>query len=153
MPRDTRSRIPGALELRRVAVAQPGQLRALLGELRRCQSSSRLDVLRMALYRHSRLSRYTVTKDRRPCPPLDVAESAASPGSASPNTTCKACSKPITSSYYQVNGSVVCASCRAALDRPAGTRLHRALRATGLGVLAATAGSLLYFAVAAITGR
>ena len=84
---------------------------------------------------------------------FDVAESAASPGSASPNTTCKACSKPITSTYYQVNGSVVCASCRAALDRPAGTRLHRALRATGLGVLAATAGSLLYFAVAAITGR
>src|SRR5207237_7144548 len=73
LPRDTRSRIPGALELRRVAVAQPGQLRALLGELRRCQSSSRLDVFRMALYRHSRLSRYTVTKDRRPCPPLAVA--------------------------------------------------------------------------------
>src|SRR5438105_10278361 len=73
MPRDTRSRIPGALELRRVAVAQPGQLRALLGELRRCQSSSGLDVFRMALYRHSRLSRYTVTKDRRPCPAVAVA--------------------------------------------------------------------------------
>src|SRR5947207_5506745 len=84
---------------------------------------------------------------------FDVAESAASPGSASPNTTCKACSKPITSTYYQVNGSVVCASCRADVDRPAGTRLHRALRATGLGVLAAVAGSLLYFAVAAVTGR
>src|SRR5207248_9917186 len=84
---------------------------------------------------------------------FDVAESAASPGSASPNTTCKACSKPITSSYYQVNGSVVCASCLAALDRPAGTRLHRGLRATGLGVLAAPVRSLLYFAVAAISRR
>lgn len=84
---------------------------------------------------------------------FDVAEAAAAGSPSAAATTCKACSKRIASTYYQVNGAILCASCRAALERPPGTRLVRALRATGFGVLAAIAGSLLYFAVAAITGR
>ena len=52
-----------------------------------------------------------------------------------------------------MNGSLVCAPCRAGLEHPRGTRLRRVLQATALGTLAAIGGSLLYFAVAAITGR
>ena len=86
---------------------------------------------------------------------FDVAESSAADESSqlSSVTTCRSCSRPITSAYYQVNDVIVCDSCRRALDHPPGTPLRRALRATGLGLLAATGGSLLYFAVAAITGR
>ena len=87
---------------------------------------------------------------------FDVAESASAAGaqhSGAAGTTCKACSRPIVSTYFQVNSAIICQSCRAALDRPTGTRFTRGLRATGLGLLAAVAGSLLYFAVAAITGR
>jgi len=87
---------------------------------------------------------------------FDVAESgttAESQHASRSVTTCKACSRPIANTYYQVNNAIICDSCRAALDRPRGTRFTRGLQATGLGLLAAIAGSLLYFAVAAITGR
>jgi hypothetical protein len=84
---------------------------------------------------------------------FDVAETAAASEVARPGTTCRGCSRAITGQYYQVNGSIVCASCRASLDRPSGARWQRVLRAAGLGTLAAVGGSLLYFAVAAITGR
>jgi hypothetical protein len=83
---------------------------------------------------------------------FDVAEATTSHASR-PGTMCKACTQPITDAYYQVNDSIVCASCRALLEPRPGTRLRRVLRAMGLGALAAIAGSLLYFAVAAITGR
>lgn len=84
---------------------------------------------------------------------FDVAESAATPDVTRPATTCRRCSRAISGEYYQANGSIVCASCRASLDRPAGARWQRVVRAAGLGTLAAIGGSLLYFAVAAITGR
>jgi hypothetical protein len=87
---------------------------------------------------------------------FDVAETGAASASANATsslTTCKACSRPITNTYYQVNHAIICDSCRGALDRPRGTRWGRGMQATGLGLLAAIAGSLLYFAVAAITGR
>jgi hypothetical protein len=84
---------------------------------------------------------------------FDVAESSATETPQRGNTTCKACSRPIVSSYYQINGAIVCASCRGALENPPGTPMRRALRATAFGALAALGGSLLYFAVAAITGR
>ena len=83
---------------------------------------------------------------------FDVAEAAASTTSRSASS-CRGCSRPITGEYYQVNGSIVCTSCRASLDRPVGARWQRVLRAASLGALAAIGGSLLYFAVAAITGR
>jgi len=87
---------------------------------------------------------------------FDVAESGTadgSPSAASGATTCKACSRPIANTYYEINSAIICESCRAAFDRPRGSRFSRGLHATGLGLLAAIAGSLLYFAVAAITGR
>lgn len=82
---------------------------------------------------------------------FDVAESSAS--SDAPPPACRGCGQPIRSTYYEVNGSLVCAPCRAGLEHPRGTRLRRVLQATALGTLAAIGGSLLYFAVAAITGR
>ncbi len=89
-------------------------------------------------------------------PQFDVAESstaAISRRSGAAEMACKTCCRPLASTYSQVNTAVICESCRALLDRPSGTRFTRGLHATGLGLLAAIAGSLLYFAVAAITGR
>jgi len=83
---------------------------------------------------------------------FDVAESATS-SDAPHHAQCRGCGQPIRDTYYDVNGSLVCASCRAGLEQPRGTRLRRVLRATALGTLAAIGGSLLYFAVAAMTGR
>jgi hypothetical protein len=83
---------------------------------------------------------------------FDVAESSTS-SDAPHHAQCRGCGQPIRDTYYEVNGSIVCASCRAGLGRPRGTRLRRVLKATSLGTLAAIGGSLLYFAVAAITGR
>jgi hypothetical protein len=84
---------------------------------------------------------------------FDVAESTAPSDASRPAITCRGCSRPIDGQYYQVNGSIVCTSCRSSIDRPAGARWQRVLRAAGLGTLAAVGGSLLYFGVAAITGR
>lgn len=83
---------------------------------------------------------------------FDVAESSTS-SDASHVANCRGCGQPIRDTYYDVNGSLVCASCRAGLERPRGTRWRRVLKATLLGTLAAIGGSLLYFAVAAMTGR
>lgn len=86
---------------------------------------------------------------------FDVAESgesnAAAPRLTAP--TCTACSLCITETYFEVNRAILCPACRAALDNPPGSRLRRAAAAVALGALAALGGSLLYFAVAAITGR
>lgn len=65
---------------------------------------------------------------------------------------CVGCGTVITS-YYEVNGRVVCERCRNAV-----AALRRAphagpmLRGTGLGLLAAVFGSLIYYAVAELTG-
>jgi hypothetical protein len=83
---------------------------------------------------------------------FDVAESSAT-GDAPQHAHCRGCGQPIRDTYYEVNGSVVCGACRAVIERPRGTRLRRVLQATALGTLAAIGGSLLYFAVAALTGR
>ena len=83
---------------------------------------------------------------------FDVAESSAS-NDAPHDAHCGGCGQPIRDTYYEVNGSLVCAGCRASIEQPRGTRLRRVLQAAGLGTLAAIGGSLLYFGVAAITGR
>src|SRR4051812_46990490 len=84
---------------------------------------------------------------------FDVAESpTAAPDAGRSVAPCKGCGKAITDVYFQVNGSIACDTCRAALDRPRGTRLGRTVRATSFGVLAAIAGATLYVVVAAITG-
>lgn len=83
---------------------------------------------------------------------FDVAESNAS-GAQATALTCTRCSAPIAGEYYDVNRAIICASCCNTLANPPGSKLRRVSAALGLGILAALGGSILYFAVAAITGR
>ncbi|MFL5608582.1 MAG: hypothetical protein ACJ8AD_19155 [Gemmatimonadaceae bacterium] len=68
--------------------------------------------------------------------------------------SCAMCSQPIQSVYYETGGSVVCAPCRGKLESSIGSsgKGGRVLRASGLGFLAAVAGSVVYYAIRAATG-
>jgi hypothetical protein len=67
---------------------------------------------------------------------------------------CTGCKGAIATSYYEVNGAVVCARCRGALDASmaGASRGSRVLKAGALGFGAAIIGAALYFAIAALTG-
>ena len=69
-------------------------------------------------------------------------------------TTCGACAKPLTTEYYEANGATVCAECCEQFRAvgTAGSSMTRAVRALGAGLAAAIAGSILYYAILAITG-
>lgn len=69
-------------------------------------------------------------------------------------TTCGACGQTLTTEYYEANGTIVCAGCCDALRAvgTAGTSLTRGTRALGAGAAAALAGSILYYAILAISG-
>jgi ribosomal protein S27E len=84
---------------------------------------------------------------------FDTAEGEAGRATRATAASCVRCSAPITTAYYEVNGAVICPRCRATIANPAGSRARRVASALGLGALAAVGGSILYFAVAAITGR
>jgi len=65
---------------------------------------------------------------------------------------CAACGTRLLS-YYSVNGKVTCRRCRdAAVAMRQGSHLPTLATAAGLGLLAAIAGAVIYFAVAKITG-
>ena len=66
---------------------------------------------------------------------------------------CSACNRPILDSYYEINGNVVCASCRQGIEASfrGGSRLARALRAMVFGSLAAMVGAVLYYAFVRLT--
>jgi hypothetical protein len=68
--------------------------------------------------------------------------------------SCAMCSQPIQSVYYEASGSVLCARCRGKLESSIGSagKGGRVLRASGFGVLAAVAGSIVYYAIRAVTG-
>jgi hypothetical protein len=72
----------------------------------------------------------------------------------SPATSCGACAKALTTEYFEANGAVICADCCAALRAvgTAGTSLTRGIRALGAGAAAAVGGSILYYAILAISG-
>jgi hypothetical protein len=73
------------------------------------------------------------------------------PGPGSP--TCGRCQKAISSAYFEVNGHVVCASCKAALQRgAAGNGMTRLLRAAAFGMGGAVVGAGIYYAILAATG-
>ena len=67
---------------------------------------------------------------------------------------CAACSQPIPIEYYEVNGKVICRSCRDQVEASGsqGTSLTRFVRALAAGLVAAAAGAGLYFLVAKLTG-
>jgi hypothetical protein len=71
-----------------------------------------------------------------------------------PHASCAMCHESLLGSYYEINGSTVCEACceRIRTSLTSGTPGRRALRAIGAGVGAAIAGSLLYYAILAITG-
>jgi hypothetical protein len=67
---------------------------------------------------------------------------------------CKACERSITDTYFEVNGHLLCPSCRdtVAASLTGGSKSGRFFRALAFGTGAAAAGALLYFGVSAATG-
>jgi hypothetical protein len=74
------------------------------------------------------------------------------PPAAGPS--CDACKRPIPDEYYEINGKVLCASCRQQIEAAirGGSRMARALKALALGSVGAVAGAVLYYAIVRITG-
>jgi len=75
-------------------------------------------------------------------------------GSGAAEMTCAACKQPITTTYYEINGTVTCQRCRGqilgAWNR--GSSATRFAKALGLGAVAAALGAGLYFGIEALTG-
>lgn len=80
---------------------------------------------------------------------FDRAEPVAESGPAK----CTACTKPLTSTYYEVNGQVVCETCRRAIDEEwnRGGAAGRMGKAIGLGILATIACSIVWYVVLKLT--
>jgi hypothetical protein len=72
----------------------------------------------------------------------------------SAGAACLNCGNGLRDSYYEVNGQTVCAACCETIRASAehGTRSSRVIRAVGAGLAAAVGGSLLYWAILALTG-
>ena len=85
---------------------------------------------------------------------FDTAEPPAGSGGAMMALACSACGTEIPTSYFEVNGSIVCSSCRTRVltQFTGGSGSRRFVRAVGLGLLAAAAGSALYYAILRLTG-
>lgn len=77
----------------------------------------------------------------------------AEPAQGQAGLTCAACHRPISDSYFEVNGQVVCASCRGVIqdqwDR--GGTAVRFSKALGLGFLAMVGCAILWYAVLKLT--
>ena len=96
-----------------------------------------------------------INGEERDDPPVaDVQFERAEFDEADGPAPCGLCREPMLNAYFEVNGAVVCARCcellRARLN--AGSPASRAARATGAGVAAAGAGTILYYGVLAATG-
>lgn len=80
----------------------------------------------------------------------DVPGDTSAPGTM----TCSRCASRVQSTYYEMDGQVLCATCRAGLEHSAdaGARTSRFVRALAFGVVAAVAGSLLYYGILVATG-
>ena len=87
---------------------------------------------------------------------FDQVEYASSPGTAAgpAANACAACKRPLSDPYFEVNGKVVCANCKLAIQAQVsgGSGAGRFFRALVFGLLAAVAGSALYYGVRAISG-
>jgi hypothetical protein len=68
-------------------------------------------------------------------------------------STCAACATPLYSSYFTINGAMACEACRYKAETvDTGSSIGRFTRASAGGLAAAVAGSLLYYAISALTG-
>jgi hypothetical protein len=67
---------------------------------------------------------------------------------------CATCTTALNDQYYEVNGEMVCGGCRDQIGtgEDHGTRASRVARAVAAGIAAALGGSLLYWAILAVTG-
>jgi transcriptional regulator with XRE-family HTH domain len=67
---------------------------------------------------------------------------------------CAMCRAPLLDAYFQINGQVVCRRCceQVQVQLHSGSGWSRAARAIGAGVIAAGAGTAVYYAVLTITG-
>jgi hypothetical protein len=76
--------------------------------------------------------------------------------SSSPDATvtCAFCQRDLAGSYFEINGSTACESCRGQAEevRSRGFSIGRGFRALMAGGAGGVAGALLYYAVAALTG-
>lgn len=70
------------------------------------------------------------------------------------SSACVLCKKPLTTTYFDVNGKMICPDCRTSLDARlnAGTSAGRFVKALALGAGAAVVGAGIYYAIAALTG-
>jgi hypothetical protein len=68
--------------------------------------------------------------------------------------TCAICKERIFRSYFQINDTLACATCRYRLEQTGveGSGVGRFLRAAGAGLAAAVGGAVLYYAISALTG-
>ena len=96
------------------------------------------------------------TKHNPDAEPLqfDTADPVGGAAATATSLACTACSTDITTSYYEVNGAIVCTSCRGTLraQLTGGSSSARFGKAVGFGLIAAAVGSALYYAVLARTG-
>ncbi len=90
----------------------------------------------------------------RPLLQFDTAEPISGNATPAALLDCSACGAAIPTWYYEVSGAVVCVSCRAKIHAQiaGGSGSARFARAIGFGLLAAAAGSALYYAIVALTG-
>jgi hypothetical protein len=85
---------------------------------------------------------------------FDTAEPVGGDAATATSLACAACSADVTTSYYEVNGAVMCLSCRAKVraQLTGGSGSARFAKAVAFGLAAAAVGSALYYAVLALTG-
>ena len=77
----------------------------------------------------------------------------AEPTGGPAGSTCAACRQPITGTYFEINGNVVCASCRDGVisQWTRGGSAGRFAKALGLGILAMVGCSIVWYAVLKLT--
>ena len=68
--------------------------------------------------------------------------------------SCAGCKRPIEDEYYEINGKVICSSCRQQIEASfrGGSGLARLIKASILGVAAAVVGAVVYYTVQRVTG-
>jgi hypothetical protein len=83
-------------------------------------------------------------------PRFDVAQAVTPVGTA----PCAECRSRIVDTYFEWDGKVICAACQPRLAaNVASPTTGSVVRAIGLGLAAAIAGTALYYALTAVTGR
>ncbi len=80
---------------------------------------------------------------------FDQAEYATTPA----GPICGGCNQPIIDDYYEINGKIICPTCRHQIEASfrGGSRLVRVLKAFSLGTVGAIAGAVLYYTIVRVT--